>query len=177
MRRLILFALAAFAFAAVPSTAQPQPPPVEKKADADPKEPLAAEAAADAPKHGGLFYRTVRNRAETKLAAELVAKRGYKKADARAAAKAMIDDLDERSIDAYAAHVGVKQGIGDGGFLKWLSEHREEILALIEFIVKLLMTFADPPPHVSLFGHFDYPLDVLIDRDGMPSPVEYPLAC
>ena len=53
-------------------------------------------------------------------------------------ARKLVDTLSNESVDVYAAHVQIKEGIGDGKILDWLLDHREEILALIKLIVSLL---------------------------------------
>ncbi len=84
------------------------------------------------PLHGKLFYRVVRDHTYHKLVHE----KGMKPADARA----KVESLSSESIDTYGKYVGINVagGLGDGSFLKWLSDHSEQIIALIELIVKLL---------------------------------------
>lgn len=90
---------------------------------------FAAEPSTARDSHGRLFYRVVKDRAYGQLV-----DRGVQPAKARK----LVDTLSHESIDTYADHVGVSQGIGDGKILDWLIDHREEILALIKLIVSLL---------------------------------------
>ena len=102
----------------VMEAAAPVPPP---KFAANP------EAASD--RHGRLFYRVVKDRVFGQLV-----DRGVPRDKARR----LVDTLSNESVDVYAAHVQIKEGIGDGKILDWLLDHREEILALIKLIVSLL---------------------------------------
>ena len=105
-----------------------------------------AVVGAEPKMHGGLFYRTVRSRAERTLADKLVSEKGYKPADARAEAKKLVASLDDRTIDVIGRRLAnIKEGLGDGTFIDWLIDHKAEILELVKFIVSLLMMFADPP--------------------------------
>lgn len=132
---------------------RPAPQPMEPAVPADVvqlhRDTLAAKngppgvAQAEPRKHGGLFYRTVRNRAERQLADKLVKEKGYKPAEARVKAQQLVADLDDHTIDVVGERLaGVKEGIGDGRLIDWLIENREAILELIKFIVTLLAMFA-----------------------------------
>lgn len=82
-------------------------------------------------KHGRLFYHTVRTHVYRGL---------VDKGTPPVRAKQLVEALSVESIDAYADHVGIKVsgGIGDGKLLQWLVDHKEQILALIKFIIGLL---------------------------------------
>lgn len=92
-----------------------------------PKFAANPEAASD--RHGRMFYRVVKDRVFGQLV-----DRGVPREKARK----LVDTLSNESVDVYAAHVRISEGIGDGKILDWLIDHRAEILALIELIVKLL---------------------------------------
>lgn len=90
---------------------------------------FAMEPSTGRDAHGRLFYRVVKDRAYGQLV-----DRGVPKDKARK----LVDTLSHESIDVYAQHVGISQGIGDGKLIDWLIDHRTEILALIKLIVSLL---------------------------------------
>lgn len=88
-----------------------------------------AEPSTGKDRHGRLFYRVVKDRAYGQLV-----DRGVQPVKARK----LVDTLAHESIDDYADHVHISQGIGDGKLLDWIIDHREELLALIKLIVSLL---------------------------------------
>lgn len=102
----------------VMEAAAPIPPP---KFAANP------EAASD--RHGRLFYRVVKDRVFGQLV-----DRGVPRDKARK----LVDTLSNESVDVYAAHVQIKEGIGDGKILDWIIDHKDQILALVKLIVSLL---------------------------------------
>lgn len=113
-----------------------------------------AVVQADKPMHNGLFYRMVRNRAEKQFADKLVKEKGYTPADARAKAKAMIADLDDRTIDVIGKRLaGITEGVGGGDgvdvsgagplerLIDFIIANPDKIAKLIETILMLLMLF------------------------------------
>lgn len=87
-------------------------------------------AGAGKRERGRLFYLVVRNRAEDRL---------VEKGVSRDEAKRMVAGLSDPGIDGLADQCQIARGIGDGRLLDWILEHKEQIKALIEFIVSLLL--------------------------------------
>ena len=108
---------------------KPVPKVMEAASPAVPAPKFAANPEAASDRHGRLFYRVVKDRVFGQLV-----DRGVPRDKARK----LVDTLSNESVDVYAAHVQIKEGIGDGRILDWLLDHREEILALIKLIVSLL---------------------------------------
>lgn len=108
-----------------PTLARSVPQVMPQAAGDDPQ-----AAGAGKRDRGRLFYLVVRNRAEDRL---------VEKGVARDEAKRMVAGLSDQGIDGLADQCQIARGLGDGRLLDWILEHKEQIKALIEFIVGLLL--------------------------------------
>lgn len=83
-----------------------------------------------------LFFALVRNRVKARLMSEY----GYTREGANSALVQIDDDLIE---DAVVACTGLATtDLFGGSFLDWLSEHKDTILQIIQFILTIILSFA-----------------------------------
>lgn len=112
------------------AAAKDSPAPMPELRAAKLPEPKFVKATPHKDQHGKLFYRMVKDHAVHRLMTE----KGYSESKARS----LVESLSHESIDSYADHVGVSGQIGDGSFLQWLADHKDQILALLKLIVTIL---------------------------------------
>jgi hypothetical protein len=104
------------------------------------RDPATESLAGRRGQHAPRFYRYIRR----KVALGLYRKSGYDWATAKEEA----EDIPEEELDEIIAeHFPESRAgrLGDGSFLQWLIDHKDQILQLIMAIISILSMFADNP--------------------------------
>lgn len=144
MLKVLLYSLSALSVAfycdAQPPNSLPPENPTRVIQPVNP--PKVDDTDPQAVGRGRLFYAVVKDRVEDGL---------VKKGVSRTKARELTRSLSAETIDAQADQLKIAQGIGDGGFLDWLRNHREELLKLVEILITLLLLLAEK---VTAFGWF-----------------------
>jgi hypothetical protein len=120
-----------------------------------------ASQLATGPVRDRIKYNFIRNR----VAEGLVQSHGY----SWEAARDLADTVTETEIDALAKKKRLKMaGLGDGSFLQWLRDNKDQILQVVLAIISILAMFAGPVMAQVSLVEDEEPVETEVSTEGPP---------
>lgn len=121
--------------------------------------PKVMPAKVDDGKVGGALtegHKTLYDIARKRAVGPLARKKNISRDEAR---KLIDEEIDDATLHSLAAKAGLKfkaMPTGAGGFIQWLIDHQEQILALIKIIMAFFGVDADTATEIAIAIAWDY---------------------